>query len=156
VSTYRFLAIISSMSSGRAHGALSNDLADDEVLADALADGVLPYGGGLSVLALARHPPVAVLEGAGVPVAGKAFADRGHTPVGRLGPRSEPGAVIADVADRGPRIATGEAIAGPDGNLIRVQAGTQCRPSDIPEGVLWPAALRRAPAEVPFNARAFE
>jgi UPF0271 protein len=143
---------------GKAHGALYHDLSDDKALADARADAVLAYGGGLSVLALARSPAVAVLRGAGVAVVGEAFADRGHTPVRRLGPRSEPGAVITDVADvteGGRRIAIGAAIADADGSLISVQADTLCVRSDTPESVQLAAALRRTRAEVPVDVRAF-
>lgn len=131
----------------KAHGALYNDLADDEDLAGALAEAVLAYGGGLFVLTLAGAPSVRAIEEAGIRVVREAFADRAYTPEGRLVPRSEAGSVITDVAlvrDRGRRLALGEPIQDIDGQLVRVAAGSICVHSDTPGALAMAAALRDA------------
>jgi 5-oxoprolinase (ATP-hydrolysing) subunit A len=140
------------------HGALYNDLVDDEALAGALADAVLSYGGGLSVLTLPGSPAAKVLEDAGVPVVLEAFADRAYTPAGRLVPRREPGSVITDptvVADRGRRLALGQPIETLDGRTVQVEAGSICVHSDTPGSVALAAALRDAFSSAGVQVRAF-
>jgi len=142
----------------KAHGALYNDLVDDEALAGALADAVLAYGGGLSVLTLGGSLSVEVLEKAGVPVVLEGFADRAYTPGGRLVSRREVGSVITDpavVAERGRRMALGEPIEASDGSSLPVQAGSICVHSDTPGSVALAAALREALEGAPVQVRAF-
>jgi 5-oxoprolinase (ATP-hydrolysing) subunit A len=142
----------------KAHGALYNDLADDESLAGALAKAVLSYGSGLSVLTLSGSPSVAVLREAGVPVVLEAFADRAYTQSGRLVSRQEPGSVITDpmvVADRGRRLALGEPIESRDGQVLHVQTGSICVHSDTPGSVALAAALRETLAAAGVQVKAF-
>ncbi len=140
------------------HGALYNDLVDDEAMAGALAEAVLAYGNGLSVLTLPGSPAAAVLEKAGVPVVLEAFADRAYTPGGRLVPRREAGSVITEtavVADRGRRLALGQPIEASDGGLLHVQADSICVHSDTPGSVALAAALRQAFRAADVQVRAF-
>jgi 5-oxoprolinase (ATP-hydrolysing) subunit A len=142
----------------KAHGALYNDLADNEDLASALAEAVLSYGGSLSVLALSGSPAVDVLQKAGVPVVLEAFADRAYTPAGRLVPRREAGSVITDpaiVADRGGRLALGQPIEAQAGGTLKVEAGSICVHSDTPGSVALAAALRDGLAAAGVEVRAF-
>jgi 5-oxoprolinase (ATP-hydrolysing) subunit A len=142
----------------KAHGALYNDLADDETLAEALAEAVLSCGSGLRVLTLSGSPSVEVLEKAGVPVVLEAFADRAYTSGGRLVSRKEPGSVITDpavAADRGRRLALGEPIETADGQELRVQAGSICVHSDTPGSVALAAALRDTFGAAGVQVRAF-
>jgi UPF0271 protein len=122
----------------KAHGALYNDLTDDEALAGALGDAVLAYGGDLAVLALAGSPAVSVLADRGVRVVGEGFADRGYTPAGRLVPRGRPGAVLTDpavVAERGWRIATGAPVTADDGSDLVLEVESLCVHGDTPGAV---------------------
>ena len=142
----------------KAHGALYNDLVDDEVLAAALAEAVLAYGSGLSVLTMPGSLSVEVFENAGVPVVREAFADRAYTPAGRLVPRKEPGAVITDptvVGERGRRLALGEPIEDRDGGVLRVQADSICVHSDTPGSVGLASALRASFKSAGVQVRAF-
>jgi 5-oxoprolinase (ATP-hydrolysing) subunit A len=142
----------------KAHGALYNDLADDEDLANALAEAVLGYGGDLYVLTLSGSPAVAVLEKAGVRVVLEAFADRAYTPSGRLVSRKEAGSVITDpavVADRGRRLALGEPIAAQGGGALEVRAGSICVHSDTPGSVALAAGLRETLSAAGVAVRAF-
>ena len=129
----------------KAHGALYNDLAEDEGLAGALADAVLAYGNGLAVLVLAGSPAADVLRDRGITVIREGFADRGYTAAGRLVPRSRPGAVLTDpaaVAERGWRIATGAAIASDDGSPLILDVESLCVHGDTPGAVTLARALR--------------
>jgi 5-oxoprolinase (ATP-hydrolysing) subunit A len=129
----------------KAHGALYNDLAEDEGLAGALADAVLAYGGDLAVLVLAGSPAAVVLQRRGIRVIQEGFADRGYTAAGRLVPRSRAGAVLTDpaaVAERGWRIATGAAIAAADGSPLVLEVESLCVHGDTPGAVALATALR--------------
>jgi UPF0271 protein len=129
----------------KAHGALYNDLADDEDLAAAFADAVAAYGGDLAALVLAGSPAVQVLARKGIRVIREGFADRGYTPAARLVPRRQPGAVITDpavVAERGWRIATGAGIESADGTPLALEVDSLCVHGDTPGAVELARALR--------------
>jgi UPF0271 protein len=122
----------------KAHGALYNDLADDQDLAGALGDGVRAYGGDLAVLVLAGSPAVSVLRDRGIRVVREGFADRGYTAAGRLVPRSRAGAVLTDpaaVAERGWRIATGAPVTAEDGSDLVLEVESLCVHGDTPGAV---------------------
>jgi len=142
----------------KAHGALYNDLADDEKLAAALAKAVLGYGGALPVLTLSGSRSVQVLEEAGVRVVKEAFADRAYTAGGRLVPRREAGSVLTDpqkVAERGRQLALGEPVEDRDGRPIFIEAGSICIHGDTPGAAVLAAALRGALHEAGVEVRAF-
>ncbi len=133
----------------KAHGALYNDLAEDERLAGALADAVLAYGD-LAVLVLAGTPAVEVLQKRGVRVVREGFADRAYTPEGRLVSRREPGALITDpdaVAERSWRIASGQPVEASDGSQLIVDVDSICVHGDTPGAVELIRAVRRALAD---------
>jgi 5-oxoprolinase (ATP-hydrolysing) subunit A len=142
----------------KAHGALYNDLADDETLAAALADAVQGYGGNLAVLVLAGSAAADVIGGRGIPVVSEGFADRAYTAAGRLVPRREPGSVITDpaeVAARGVRLAAGQPVAAHDGTEVTVHADTICVHGDTPGAVELATALRHALAEANIACRPY-
>jgi 5-oxoprolinase (ATP-hydrolysing) subunit A len=129
------------------HGAMYNDLADDEMLAAALAEAIAAYGGGLAALVLAGSPAAEVIADRGIRVVGEGFADRAYTPEGRLLPRRMPGAVITDparVAERGARIAAGQPISAHDGTPLTIEADSICVHSDTEGALTLAAALRQA------------
>jgi UPF0271 protein len=128
----------------KAHGALYNDLADDEQMAAALGEAITSYGG-LAVLMLGGSPAAEVLRDQGIQVVAEGFADRGYTAAGRLVPRRQPGAVLTDpaaVAERGWRIATGAAIAADDGSELVLDADSLCVHGDTPGAVELARELR--------------
>ncbi len=142
----------------KAHGALYNDLADDEELAAAFADALLAYGGGLAALVLAGSPAVKVLTDKGVPVIREGFADRGYTAAGRLVSRRQSGALITDpalVAERGWRIATGAEIEAADGSPLVLQVDSLCVHGDTPGAVDLARALREGLADHSVPVAAF-
>jgi 5-oxoprolinase (ATP-hydrolysing) subunit A len=142
----------------KAHGALYNDLADDPVLAAALADAVQAYDGTLAVLVLAGTAAAELIGGRGLRVVTEGFADRAYTPAGRLLSRREPGAVITDpaeVAARGARIAAGLPVAAHDGTEVVIEAGSICVHGDTEGAVELAAGLRRALARTGIECRPF-
>jgi 5-oxoprolinase (ATP-hydrolysing) subunit A len=142
----------------KAHGALYNDLADNEELAAAFADAILAYGGGLAALVLAGSPAVEVVAKKGVRVVREGFADRGYTAAGRLVSRRQSGALITDpavVAERGWRIATGAAIEAADGSPLALDVDSLCVHGDTPGAVDLARALRAGLAAHSVPAAAF-
>jgi 5-oxoprolinase (ATP-hydrolysing) subunit A len=142
----------------KAHGALYNDMADDEALAAALGDAVLGYGADLAVMVLAGSPAVDVLRAQGVRVVREGFADRGYTAQGRLVSRREPGAVRTDpaeVADRGLRLARAESIQAADGSPVTVEIDSLCVHGDTPGAVVLAAALRKSLADHDVEVASF-
>ena len=113
------------------HGALYNDAQDDRALA-----ALLVKMAGMANLALVGMPGSLVQQMAGeqkVPFIAEAFIDRRYTSAGRLVPRSEAGAVIADEEDRigqGLAIATGTALTAQDGSALVLKADSLCVHSD--------------------------
>lgn len=142
----------------KAHGALYNDLADDEDLAAAFADAIVAYGGDLAALVLAGSPAVEILAKKGVRVVREGFADRGYTADGRLVPRRQSGALITDpaaVAERGWRIATGAGIEAADGSAIVLEVDSLCVHGDTPGAVGLAGALREGLADHAVQVGAF-
>jgi UPF0271 protein len=141
----------------KAHGALYNDLAEDEQLAAAFADAIVAYGDDLAALVLAGSPAVEVLRNKGVRVVREGFADRAYTAAGRLVSRKRSGAVITDpavVADRGWRIATGAEIEA-DGSPLVLAVDSLCVHGDTPGAVDLARALRDGLASHSVQVAAF-
>jgi len=142
----------------KAHGALYNDLADNEELAAALGDAIVAYGGDLAALVLAGSPAVEVLAEKGVRVVREGFADRGYTAAGRLVSRRQSGALITDpaaVAERGWRIASGAEIEAADGTPLVLQVDSLCVHGDTPGAVDLARALREGLADHSVQVGAF-
>ena len=142
----------------KAHGALYNDLADNEELASAFGDAILAYGGDLAALVLAGSPAVEILAEKGVRVVREGFADRGYTAAGRLVSRRQSGALITDpavVAERGWRIAAGAEIEAADGSPLVLKVDSLCVHGDTPGAVDLARALREGLADHSVQVGAF-
>ena len=142
----------------KAHGALYNDLADNEELASAFGDAILAYGGDLAALVLAGSPAVEILAEKGVRVVREGFADRGYTAAGRLVSRRQSGALITDpavVAERGWRIAAGAEIEAADGSPLVLEVDSLCVHGDTPGAVDLARALREGLADHSVQVGAF-
>lgn len=79
------------------HGALYNQADKDLEFATALVKGITVVSSNAMVYALPGSTLAAAALAAGMTVCLEGFADRRYLPNGSLMPRSEPGAVIADV-----------------------------------------------------------
>ncbi len=135
------------------HGALYNDAAKDIALARVVAS--------VSAGAVLVGPSGSALEAAateaGLSFAAEGFVDRLYLASGTLSPRSEPGAVLADIDGRAAQalaIAKGEKINARDGALI-VNADTLCIHSDSPGAVETAQAVRKALEEAGIAIRSF-
>ncbi|WP_373491323.1 5-oxoprolinase subunit PxpA [Parasphingorhabdus sp.] len=113
------------------HGALYNDAQDEPALAALLVKkaatanlGLVSMPGSL-VQQLAAEQKISFIA--------EAFIDRRYTPAGRLVPRGEAGAVIADEEDRigqGLALATGTSLTAQDGSALFLKADSLCVHSD--------------------------
>jgi UPF0271 protein len=113
------------------HGALYNDAQDDSELATLLVDIAARTN-----LALVGLPGSLVEKKAkqqGIAYIAEAFIDRRYSGNGRLVPRSEVGAVIADEDQRiqqGLSLARGTALTTQDGTPLTIRAQSLCLHSD--------------------------
>ncbi|MHB8439448.1 MAG: LamB/YcsF family protein [Acidimicrobiales bacterium] len=116
------------------HGALYNQLYDDEGLAVTIVHTVRQCDDvGLMLQAGSRAATVA--EEAGIAVALEAFADRAYLPDGRLAPRSREGAVLHDVPQvvaQALAIATEHRVCSVDGTWVEVRSDSLCLHGDTP------------------------
>ncbi len=142
----------------KAHGALYNDMVDDERLARAYATAVRAAGEELAVLALAGSPTLDVLRECGITVIAEAFADRAYTAQGRLVSRRIAGAVISDpqaVAQRAWRMAAGEPIESLDGPPLTITAGSVCVHGDTAGAIALAREVRRTLTDHGMPPQAF-
>jgi UPF0271 protein len=131
------------------HGALYNMAAADRSLAtavvEALAEANRQSGSQLALVALAGSELLAIGRARGLAVAGEAFADRSYRSGGKLAPRSEPGAVIADedaAARQAVRIAREGVVQAADGTDVPVDADTICLHGDSPSAARFARRIR--------------
>ena len=131
----------------KAHGALYNRAARDEVHASALVDGVRALDADLPLLGLPDSVLLRLAAAAGLRVVDEAFPDRAYDAAGRLVPRSTPGAVLHEpevVADRAVRMAlAGEVVTG-SGERVALRARSLCVHGDSPGAVATARRTREA------------
>jgi 5-oxoprolinase (ATP-hydrolysing) subunit A len=135
------------------HGALYNDAAKNIDLAQLIAAAA-----GDTMLV---GPPGSALESAatqtGLPFAAEGFVDRLYLADGALTPRSEPGAVIADIDGRARQalaIARGKNVQAAGGSL-KLRVNTLCIHSDSPGAVKTAEQVRTTLEASGFEIRAF-
>ena len=131
----------------KAHGALANLAERDAAAAKAVAFAAAKVDPALTLLAIARSAQVAAGEEAGLRVAHEIFADRAYAADGRLAPRSQPGAVIADpaaVAARVMEMLEKGGVVTHKGALLETPIDSICVHGDSPKAVEMAAALRAA------------
>jgi len=128
----------------KAHGALYNQAARDEAVAEAIADGVARWRHDVILVGLAGSVMLEAFRRAGFSVAAEAFADRRYEPNGSLRSRKFADALIlnpADAAAQALHIAQAGRVAASDGREIRVEAQTICIHGDTPGAVKIAAAV---------------
>jgi UPF0271 protein len=131
------------------HGALYNMAARDRSLAaavvDALAEAGRRAGSQWTLVALAGSEMVSIGRARGLKVSTEAFADRSYRRDGTLTPRSDPGAVIADVdaaVRQVLRIAREGIVLSADGAEVPVEADTICLHGDSPRALSFARRIR--------------
>ncbi len=129
------------------HGALYNTAADDEALAEAIVRAVRAFDPALALVARAGSLMALVARANGLRVAEEAFADRGYDALGRLLPRSNPGALLDNpqlAAERAVSLLrTGELMTA-EGVVARLRPQTLCIHSDTRGAVAIAGAVRAA------------
>jgi 5-oxoprolinase (ATP-hydrolysing) subunit A len=127
------------------HGALYHAAATDPVQAGAVLAAVRGYDPGLPVLCLPGSELARQLAAAGLTAVPEAFADRAYRSDGGLVARSEPGAVLHDVAEvaaRCVRLARDQVVESVAGTPVRVAAQSICVHGDTPGAVEMARAVR--------------
>jgi len=129
------------------HGALYNQAAKNESLAEAVAFAVRDAAEGLILMGLANSLFEPAAQKAGIPFAAEAFADRSYQADGSLTPRNQPGAVIHDpemAAARVVRMATEGVVETADGRILHFRPHSICLHGDNPEAVALAARIKAA------------
>ncbi|MBL8533269.1 MAG: LamB/YcsF family protein [Betaproteobacteria bacterium] len=141
----------------KAHGALYNMAAGDASLAAAIAAAVRDFDADLVLYGLAGSALIDAGEAAGLSVAAEVFADRSYRKDGSLVPRSQPGAVIDEVASavaQGLDMVRDQRVLSVEGNWVPLRADTICVHGDTPGAVTLARELRRALATNGIEVRA--
>lgn len=140
------------------HGALYNDAAKTPALAEAVANIIQRLGSNIALIG----PPESALANAAltasIPFIAEGFVDRLYRSDGSLTPRSEPGAVIADINARAEQalvLARGERIDAANGSL-KISVQTLCIHSDSPGAVETATAVRKSLEAKNFVIRAHQ
>ncbi|HSS68025.1 MAG TPA: 5-oxoprolinase subunit PxpA [Nocardioidaceae bacterium] len=127
------------------HGALYNRIVWDVEQAAAVVSVARRHR--LPLLGLPGSRALGLGVDAGVATFAEFFADRGYAADGRLVPRSEPGALVADadaVATRVARLATAGIVESVDGTDVVVEADSVCVHGDTPDAVALARSARAA------------
>lgn len=141
------------------HGAMYNQAAVDEHLADAIAEAVASIDQNLMLYGLSGSYLIYRAKAAGLATASEVFADRTYTPAGTLTPRSQVEALIQDdhtavnqalcMVEHGTVIAT-------TGETLPIVAETICLHGDGEHAVEFAKAIRDALSKAGVRIRAFE
>jgi 5-oxoprolinase (ATP-hydrolysing) subunit A len=129
------------------HGALYTTAAVNPAQAGAIAAAVSAYDTTLPLLGQAGSELAGAAEASGLPFVAEAFADRAYQPDGRLVPRSQPGALLADpsiVVAQALDIVTAGRVRTVDGGGVAVTAESLCLHGDTPGAVDLALAVRAA------------
>ncbi|HKB89985.1 MAG TPA: 5-oxoprolinase subunit PxpA [Opitutaceae bacterium] len=127
------------------HGALYNQSARDPQLAKAVASAVYSFDPGLILFGLAGSFSLTAARTAGLSVASEAFVDRTYQPNGSLTPRTQPGALIDDIAraiEQAKQMVLEHRVRAVDGSWVELQVGTLCIHGDGPHAVEYAKTLR--------------
>lgn len=119
----------------KAHGALYNDAADDEALANIVARVVVETPGHCTLVGLPGSEAERAASRHGLEFIAEAFIDRAYSADGRLVARAEPGAVHQDIETiigQALSLARDHSVRSIDGEVIGVAADTLCIHGDTP------------------------
>lgn len=122
----------------KAHGALANIAAEDDVVADAVARAIRAVDPSLVMLAIALSAQTRAGERAGLRTVAEVYADRGYDEQGGLIRRGQPNAMLDDPEEAARRalamVAEGAVITAA-GKPIATDIGSICIHGDSPRAV---------------------
>ena len=127
------------------HGALYNDAVRDEALADIIARVTSEAPGRSALVGMANTELEFAARRHGLEFIAEAFVDRAYEPDGTLVPRTEPGAVHADMnvaTTQAVRLARDGETTARNGEVIEVPADTLCIHGDTPGAATTARAVR--------------
>ncbi|MFI5915387.1 LamB/YcsF family protein [Dactylosporangium sp. NPDC051541] len=139
------------------HGALYNTAAVDTGPASAVV-AAAAAAGDLPVLCQPGSVLARLADQRGLRVVNEGFVDRGYLPDGRLVPRSQPGALVTDVATvaaRAVRMAVDNVVEAVDGSTVRLPVESLCVHGDSPGAVDLARAVRAALIDAGVPVMAF-
>ena len=128
------------------HGALYNQAAGDEALAEAIARAVHDYHPGLKLVGLAGGALVRQARLQGLNAVEEVFADRAYLADGSLAPRELPGAVIVNPVQGGgadPAAGRARPVTSQDGRTVQLRADSVCLHGDSARAGCGPTAAAR-------------
>ena len=140
------------------HGALYHACISHPEQAEAVVEAAHEYDPSMAVLGAPGSPLLAVADALGMEPVAEAFADRAYLADGRLVPRTEPDAVITDVAlvaARAVELATDRRVTAIDGSVVDVPARSLCIHGDTAGAVSLARAVRAALDEAGVSVHAF-
>ncbi len=115
------------------HGALYNMAGKDEILAQAVCEGIFEYDSNLILLGLSGSKMIEAGKKIGLRTANEVFADRAYEDDGSLVARSKPGAVITDenlAVSRVVEMVKNGRVISITGNEIEIKADSICLHGD--------------------------
>jgi len=139
------------------HGALYNMAAQDDALADAIADAVRCADASLLLFGLSGSALIRAGTRAGLRTVSEVFADRTYQADGTLTPRSRADALHHEAARAVEQVLAfvhHGTVTATDGTVVRVQADTVCLHGDGPHAADFARALRAALADANVTVRA--
>lgn len=115
------------------HGALYNMAGKDEILAQAVCEGIFEYDSNLILLGLSGSKMIEAGKKIGLRTANEVFADRAYEDDGSLVARSKPGALITDenlAVSRVVEMVKNGRVTSITGNEIEIKADSICLHGD--------------------------
>ena len=115
------------------HGALYNMAGKDEILAQAVCEGIFEYDSNLILLGLSGSKMIEAGKKIGLRTANEVFADRAYEDDGSLVARSKPGALITDenlAVSRVVEMVKNGRVTSITGNGIEIKADSICLHGD--------------------------
>lgn len=130
----------------KAHGAISNVACEDDMTAQAIANGIKSVNPSLIFVVLANSRLVKAGEAANLPMVHEVFADRAYEDDGTLVSRRKPGAVLHDptmIAERVLRMVEDGNVVSASGKVIKMRMDTVCIHGDTSGAVEIARGIRK-------------
>lgn len=128
----------------KAHGALYNMAAKDELIADIICNAVKDFDESLILYGLSGSEMIRCAEHLGLQTASEVFADRTYAPDGSLTPRTEKNALIENedsAIEQALKLIKEGTITSTTGSLINVKTDTICIHGDGPHAIKFAKAI---------------
>lgn len=139
------------------HGALYNQAARSQYIADAIVAAIRDFDASLKVFGLAGSKLVDATRAAGLVAVEEVFADRGYRGDGSLVPRTEPGALLDDeeaVLTRVLGMARDRTVVAVSGEAVSINAETVCLHGDGAHALAFARRIRGALEEAGIEVSA--